>query len=168
MLDAAHPRGAALDSHPKTSVRDAAVAAQVEVPLKSFFGKLVQCNLLLQKLERRSAFAAAVEDAAAGTALANQAGLVGYEIQGLARHALALTRLGQTAQARTLAERSLELLGRQRYVEGSEEDVLGEWTVRPEVLGVGDRVVFRHVTGYAVAWNVGFGGVSPADVVIAG
>jgi diaminopimelate decarboxylase len=50
----------------------------------------------------------------------------------------------------------------------SEEDVLGEWTVRPDMLGRGDRVVFRHVSGYAVAWNVGFGGVAPADVVIAG
>ncbi|MDX2088913.1 MAG: hypothetical protein SFX73_13735 [Kofleriaceae bacterium] len=50
----------------------------------------------------------------------------------------------------------------------SEEDVLGEWTVRPDVLGSGERVVFRHVTGYAVAWNTGFGGVSPADVVLAG
>lgn len=50
----------------------------------------------------------------------------------------------------------------------SEEDVLGEWTVRPDMLGRGDRVVFRYVSGYAVAWNVGFGGVSPADVVIAG
>jgi diaminopimelate decarboxylase len=50
----------------------------------------------------------------------------------------------------------------------SEDDVLGEWTVRPEALVAGARVSFRHVTGYAVAWNTGFGGVPPADVVLAG
>jgi len=26
--------------------------------------------------------------------------------------------------------------------------------------------VLRNVTGYAVAWNTGFGGVPPADVVM--
>jgi len=48
-----------------------------------------------------------------------------------------------------------------------EEDVLGEWVVEPARLAVGTRLVVRHVTGYAVAWNTGFGGVPPADVVIA-
>ena len=48
-----------------------------------------------------------------------------------------------------------------------EEDVLGEWTVAPGRLAAGDRIVFRHVTGYAVAWNTSFGGVPVADVVIA-
>lgn len=48
-----------------------------------------------------------------------------------------------------------------------EEDVLGEWSVGPGRLAVGDRVVLRHVSGYAVAWNTSFGGVPAADVVIA-
>lgn len=48
-----------------------------------------------------------------------------------------------------------------------EEDAIGEWTVAPGRLGAGDRVVLRHVTGYAVAWNTSFGGVPAADVVIA-
>lgn len=48
-----------------------------------------------------------------------------------------------------------------------EEDVLGEWVIDPAMLEVGARVVVRHVTGYAVAWNTGFGGVPPADVVLA-
>ncbi len=46
-----------------------------------------------------------------------------------------------------------------------EDDVIGEWTVEDE-LAVGARVIVRHVTGYAVAWNIGFHGVPPADVVI--
>ena len=48
-----------------------------------------------------------------------------------------------------------------------EEDVLGEWTMAPGRLAAGDRIVLRHVTGYAVAWNTSFGGVPAADVVIA-
>ena len=46
-----------------------------------------------------------------------------------------------------------------------EEDVLGEWTVEPAALD--RRVVVSGVTGYALAWNTGFGGVPPADVVFA-
>jgi len=48
-----------------------------------------------------------------------------------------------------------------------EEDVIGEWTLAPGRLGAGARVVLRHVSGYAVAWNTSFGGVPAADVVIA-
>jgi diaminopimelate decarboxylase len=47
-----------------------------------------------------------------------------------------------------------------------EEDVLGEWTVDPSHWPVEQRIVLRDVTGYAVGWNTGFGGVPPADVVI--
>jgi diaminopimelate decarboxylase len=47
-----------------------------------------------------------------------------------------------------------------------EEDVLGEWTVEPARFAAGERAVLRNVTGYAVAWNTGFGGVPPADVVL--
>ena len=44
-----------------------------------------------------------------------------------------------------------------------EEDALGEWvTALP--FDRGDRAVFAGATGYAVAWNTGFGGVPPADV----
>ena len=49
-----------------------------------------------------------------------------------------------------------------------EEDVLGEWTVAPARFTVGDRAVWRNITGYALAWNTGFGGVAPADVVMVG
>jgi diaminopimelate decarboxylase len=47
-----------------------------------------------------------------------------------------------------------------------EEDVVGEWTVDPAHFPPGARVVLREITGYAVGWNTGFGGVPPADVAI--
>ncbi|MGE3544659.1 MAG: AAA family ATPase, partial [Kofleriaceae bacterium] len=102
--------------------------------------RYLEANALIRRAGaqlRRSAFANAAEDAAAGTAIARTAGLVGYEIQGLARSALALTRLGKTDEAVALAERSLELLDRQRYVEGSEEAVLAGCA---QVLRAADRV----------------------------
>jgi len=45
-----------------------------------------------------------------------------------------------------------------------EDDSLGEWTVEPPPVGA--RISVRNVSGYAVAWNTGFGGVPPADVVL--
>ncbi len=45
-----------------------------------------------------------------------------------------------------------------------EDDSLGEWTVEPPPVGA--RVAVRNVSGYAVAWNTGFGGIPPADVVL--
>src|SRR4029079_5348315 len=71
-------------------------------------------------------FPSAIADAAAGTAVAQSATLVGYEIQGLARQAFAVlltrdpTRLGE---AGNLAHRALVLIDQQRYLEGSEEEV---------------------------------------------
>ncbi|MBL9018084.1 MAG: hypothetical protein JNL83_28115 [Myxococcales bacterium] len=47
-----------------------------------------------------------------------------------------------------------------------EDDVIGEWTVTPPRFAAGARVVLSGVSGYAVAWNTGFGGVAPAEVVI--
>ena len=49
-----------------------------------------------------------------------------------------------------------------------EDDVLGEWTVEPGRFAAGRRAVLRNVTGYAMAWNTGFGGVAPAEVVMVG
>jgi tetratricopeptide (TPR) repeat protein len=67
---------------------------------------------------------AAQADAAEGTAVAAAATLVGYEIQGLARHAVALVRGDDPlGQAGGLVQRALALLDHQRFLEGSEEDV---------------------------------------------
>ena len=48
----------------------------------------------------------------------------------------------------------------------SEDDVVGEWTITPALLAVGERFIVRGVTGYAVAWNTPFGGVPAADIRI--
>lgn len=45
-----------------------------------------------------------------------------------------------------------------------EDDVIGEWTVEPA--HVAERIVLRNVSGYALAWNTGFGGVPAADVLL--
>ena len=47
-----------------------------------------------------------------------------------------------------------------------EEDIVGEWTVDPTHFPPDARIVLREITGYAVGWNTGFGGVPPADVVV--
>jgi diaminopimelate decarboxylase len=47
-----------------------------------------------------------------------------------------------------------------------EDDVLGEWTVEPAVIAIGAHIIMRNVTGYAVAWNLGFAGTPPATVEI--
>jgi diaminopimelate decarboxylase len=58
------------------------------------------------------------------------------------------------------ARRKVMLVGPTCY----EEDVIGEWIVEPA--HVATRAILRNITGYAVAWNTGFGGVAPADVVL--
>jgi diaminopimelate decarboxylase len=63
---------------------------------------------------------------------------------------------------RTSAGRTTLFVGPTCY----EEDVLGEWTVEPTRFAAGGWVVLRNISGYAVAWNTGFGGVAPADVVM--
>ena len=45
-----------------------------------------------------------------------------------------------------------------------EEDTIGEWTIDPDQ--VERRAILKDVSGYALAWNTGFGGVPPADVIV--
>jgi diaminopimelate decarboxylase len=45
-----------------------------------------------------------------------------------------------------------------------EEDTIGEWTIDPD--HVERRAILKDVPGYALAWNTGFGGVPPADVIV--
>jgi diaminopimelate decarboxylase len=47
-----------------------------------------------------------------------------------------------------------------------EEDVLGEWTVEPDALAIGARIMLCDVSGYALGWNTSFGGVPPAEIVV--
>lgn len=60
------------------------------------------------------------------------------------------------------ARRKVMLVGPTCY----EEDIIGEWIVDPT--HVATHVVLRNITGYAVAWNTGFGGIPPADVILIG
>jgi diaminopimelate decarboxylase len=48
-----------------------------------------------------------------------------------------------------------------------EDDVVGEWMLDDE-LAVGAPVLLGDVSGYAVAWNTGFAGVPPAEVIVVG
>src|SRR4051794_38351942 len=59
MFDAAHPGGAALDSHSIAGVRDAAEAAEVEIPFEGFARKIVCFQLFFKVFKRGRAFAAA-------------------------------------------------------------------------------------------------------------
>jgi len=63
---------------------------------------------------------------------------------------------------RTAAGRRVLFVGPTCY----EDDVLGEWTTEPDRYPAAGRVVLRHITGYAVAWNTGFAGIAPADVLL--
>ncbi len=62
--------------------------------------------------------------ARAAVEVARQATLPGPEVQGLSRQAEALRRLGRLEHALALSRAAIDLLGRQKYVEGSEEEIL--------------------------------------------
>ncbi len=101
---------------------------------------------------RAGALSAAIADASSGAAVAREATLVGYEIQGLARHALALSRLGNhTAEAGALVHRALALLDAQKYLEGSVEEVLVACATVLRAAGGGDRADALRKRGRASA-----------------
>jgi Tetratricopeptide repeat len=89
--------------------------------------RYLEANGLVARAEARLRLgeaSGAIEDAEAGAVLARRATLVGCEIQGLARQAVALYQLGELGRAAPLANRALALLDIQGYLEGSEEEVL--------------------------------------------
>jgi hypothetical protein len=101
---------------------------------------------------RRGEYDAATEDAAAGTRVAHDATLVGYEIQGLARHAAALARTantGRLAEAGALVHRALALLEHQRFLEGSEEEVYANCVAVLQAAGADDRAALVKARGKA-------------------
>jgi tetratricopeptide (TPR) repeat protein len=101
---------------------------------------------------RCGGLAAAIEDATDGAAVARHATLVGYEIQGLARHALALSRLGSpSAAAGSLVHRALGLLDQQKFLEGSEEEVLAACAEVLRTAGAGDLAATVRERGRASA-----------------
>ena len=91
-------------------------------------------------------------DADAGTTVARAATLTGYEIQGLARHAVALVRDpagNQMAHAGSLVHRALALLDHQRFLEGSEEEVYANLVEVLTRAGAGDRAAAVKARGGA-------------------
>ncbi|MDX2093428.1 MAG: protein kinase [Kofleriaceae bacterium] len=101
---------------------------------------------------RRGTYASAVEDAAGGVDVARQASLIGYEIMGLARQAVALAKLGGRAEtAGALVQRTLELLERQKVIEGSEEEVYAACVEVLRIVGATDRAEQVRAMGRASA-----------------
>ena len=101
---------------------------------------------------RMNQVAKAQADADAGTIVARAATLTGYEIQGLARHAVALVRDpagNQLAQAGALVHRALALLDHQRFLEGSEEEVYANLLEVLVRAGAGDRAAAVKARGGA-------------------
>jgi tetratricopeptide (TPR) repeat protein/tRNA A-37 threonylcarbamoyl transferase component Bud32 len=98
---------------------------------------------------------AAVTDAAEGTAVARAAGLVGYEIQGLSRLALALARQaarpGAVNQALALVDRAVALVDQQRHLEGSEEEVFAACIEVARLAGADETAAALRARGRAGA-----------------
>ena len=42
---------------------------------------------------------------------------------------------------------------------------VGEWKLAPSNYPVGAPLALTNINGYALAWNNGFGGVAPAEIV---
>jgi len=100
---------------------------------------------------RAGELVAAAADASEGALIARNATLVGYEIQGLARHALALARLPspRIAEALALVQRALALLDGQRFLEGSEEEVYANCVAVLRIAGAADRAAHVKARGKA-------------------
>lgn len=89
--------------------------------------RTLEASGLVARAEAKLLFgeaSAAASDAEAGTQLARRATLLGCEIQGLTRQAVALHQLGAIDRAAPLARRALAMLEAQGYLEGAEEEVL--------------------------------------------
>src|ERR1035438_4419439 len=65
MVEAADPRDRALNAHAEAAVGNAAVAAQVQIPLKGFPGQLVLVNAAAEQLIARHALRTADDFAVA-------------------------------------------------------------------------------------------------------
>jgi hypothetical protein len=98
------------------------------------------------------ALSEAAADATRGVAVARAATLVGYEIQGLARQAVAMTRArGKAAlgEAGDLVHRALVLFDQQRHLEGSEEEAYVNCLEVLDLAGAKDRAKVVRARGRA-------------------
>jgi tetratricopeptide (TPR) repeat protein len=93
----------------------------------------------------------AIVDATLGAAVARGAGLTGYELQGLARHAAALVRTSgdHLREAGELVDRALALFDKQEHLEGSEEDVYMHCVAVLRATGDGEKAARVKARGKA-------------------
>jgi len=115
--------------------------------------RYLEANALISRAGaqlRRGELMAAAEDASDGVLVARNATLVGYEIQGLARHAVALARLPRSQripEANALVQRALALLDHQRFLEGSEEEVYANCVTVLQAAGANERAALVKSRG---------------------
>jgi hypothetical protein len=117
--------------------------------------RYLEANALISRAGihlQRGAWKQAAADAAHGVAVARAATLVGYEIQGLARQAVALTRdrgKAALAEAGDLVHRALVLFEQQRHLEGSEEEAYVNCLEVLALAGANDRAKTVRARGRA-------------------
>ncbi|MEP6860637.1 MAG: protein kinase [Deltaproteobacteria bacterium] len=115
--------------------------------------RYLEANALISRAGihlQRGAWKQAAADAAHGVAVARAATLVGYEIQGLARQAVALTRdrgKAALAEAGDLVHRALVLFEQQRHLEGSEEEAYVNCLEVLDLAGAKDRAKIVRARG---------------------
>jgi serine/threonine protein kinase/tetratricopeptide (TPR) repeat protein len=117
--------------------------------------RYLEANALISRAGihlQRGAWKQAAADAAHGVAVARAATLVGYEIQGLARQAVALIRdrgKAALAEAGDLVHRALVLFDQQRHLEGSEEEAYVNCLEVLALAGANDRAKTVRARGRA-------------------
>ena len=117
--------------------------------------RYLEANALISRAGvhlQRGAWLQAAGDAKHGVAVARAATLVGYEIQGLARQAVALVRdrgKAALAEAGDLVHRALVLFDQQRHLEGSEEEAYVNCLEVLDLAGAKDRAKIVRARGRA-------------------
>ena len=117
--------------------------------------RYLEANALISRAGihlQRGAWKQAAADAAHGVAVARAATLVGYEIQGLARQAVALIRdrgKATLGEAGDLVHRALVLFDQQRHLEGSEEEAYVNCLEVLDLAGAKDRAKVVRARGRA-------------------
>jgi tetratricopeptide (TPR) repeat protein len=128
----------------------------------------------------RGGLAPAIADATRGAAVARGATLVGYELQGLTRHAVALVRSpgDHFSAAGVLVDRALALFEVQTHLEGSEEEVYvgcvevlratGNGELAARVKARGRAEAQRKLAGLAhPAWRAAYAARAECKILLA-
>ena len=142
VVEAADPGYGALDAHAETAVGDAAVAAQVEIPLEGFFGQVVVLDAGVEQLVAGDALRASDDFAVAfgGQDIDAEGiagvGRIGLHVKGFHVGGVAVDHDG-----------AVELAAEPGFVGGAEVVAVGEGGFKVAVL-VG---LVEHLAGFVVA-----------------